>query len=277
MLSGLPRSYQIAGNLKKIISGKVIEMLKQLAASNPKEYNQFWQEFGYYIQEGAATENDHPENLYPLLRFRTTARQDIWCSLDDYIRRMVPGQTAIYYLVSDSDRSLKNSTYLSKLRQLGYDALVFMDSAVVFMAETQNSYQDYPFINVANADFSQPETEKVDILQREPSPQEANLAALVVRIHTILADRVEDVRIFTGLENVPARLVEIPGTAPLSTRSPQPVSKDTEINSKRVLELNPNHPILVQLTSLPPENPLCVLIVEQIYENARLTATLHPS
>jgi molecular chaperone HtpG len=45
---------------------------------------------------------------------------------------------------------------------------------------------------------------------------------------------------------------------------------------KKVLELNPQHPILLQLNSLPSEAELGQLIIEQIYENALLIEGLHP-
>ena len=45
---------------------------------------------------------------------------------------------------------------------------------------------------------------------------------------------------------------------------------------KKVLELNPYHPILMQLNSLPPETELGHMIMDQIYENALLIEGLHP-
>jgi molecular chaperone HtpG len=264
-------------DLKKLITGKVVDMLKQFASANAKGYNRFWQEYGYYIQGAAATEQDAPESLYPLLRFRTTAHMDEWCSLDEYLQRMAPGQADIYYIVSDSERSLYNSPHLRVLNQFGYEALVFMDPAIVFVAETLNSYQGYPLVNVANADLALPDSMKKPVVQEAPPVQVENFAGLMTRIRSMLGDRVVDVRISDQLGDSPARLVEIPNFLSPSGGRVQPFMPDGFGISKKVLELNPRHLILTHLNSLPPENPLYSLIVEQIYENARLSASVQSS
>jgi molecular chaperone HtpG len=45
---------------------------------------------------------------------------------------------------------------------------------------------------------------------------------------------------------------------------------------KKILELNPRHPILLNLSSLPAGDPLNSLVIEQIYEDALLIEGLHP-
>jgi molecular chaperone HtpG len=44
----------------------------------------------------------------------------------------------------------------------------------------------------------------------------------------------------------------------------------------KVLEINPRHPILARLQSLPPDDPRAPLIIEQLYEDALLIEGLHP-
>ena len=45
---------------------------------------------------------------------------------------------------------------------------------------------------------------------------------------------------------------------------------------KKVLELNPRHPILLRLNALPAGDPLGALVIEQVYEDALLIEGLHP-
>ena len=45
---------------------------------------------------------------------------------------------------------------------------------------------------------------------------------------------------------------------------------------KKVLELNPQHPIIQSLNTLPEEDALRPVIIEQIYEDALLIEGLHP-
>ena len=45
---------------------------------------------------------------------------------------------------------------------------------------------------------------------------------------------------------------------------------------KKILELNPRHPILVNLNNIPASNSLSSIIIEQIYDDAILIEGLHP-
>lgn len=52
--------------------------------------------------------------------------------------------------------------------------------------------------------------------------------------------------------------------------------KEDFVPPKKVLELNPRHPILTGLSALPADNALSALVVEQVYEDALLIEGLHP-
>jgi molecular chaperone HtpG len=42
------------------------------------------------------------------------------------------------------------------------------------------------------------------------------------------------------------------------------------------LEINPRHPILARLNTLPEDSPLAPLVIDQVYEDALLIEGLHP-
>ena len=54
------------------------------------------------------------------------------------------------------------------------------------------------------------------------------------------------------------------------------LDKEFEI-PKKILEVNPGHPILVNLMKRPEDDPLRATIIEQIFENALLIEGLHPN
>ncbi len=83
--------------LKKTLTGRLIRELKKLAEEDATKYLTFWQEFGRFVKEGIATDFAERENLAPLLRFHTSQKPGEWSSLDAYLERAQPEQTAIYY------------------------------------------------------------------------------------------------------------------------------------------------------------------------------------
>jgi molecular chaperone HtpG len=137
------------------------------------------------------------------------------------------------------------------------------------------SYMDYPLVNIADADLALPKGEKEPVGVAVSIPYE-NFASLVARVQTMLCDRVLDVRLTDQLNDTPARLVDIQADADQDTGRIHRLGMDKSGVPRKMLELNPRHPILAQLNSLSLENPLSSLIIEQIYENARLAASIQP-
>ncbi len=73
-----------------------------------------------------------------------------------------------------------------------------------------------------------------------------------------------------------ARLVDPDGSLdPQLQRVYKYLGKEYEV-PKKILELNPSHPILKNLLTLEPGSDLQKLIIEQIYDSALLVEGLHP-
>ena len=73
-----------------------------------------------------------------------------------------------------------------------------------------------------------------------------------------------------------ARLVDPEGTMNQEMqRVYRILEKDFEV-PKKILEINPSHPIIKQLSGLNSDHPLNALVIEQVYENALLIEGLLP-
>ena len=268
------QSNRIMAQLKKLVTSKVLDTLRKLAVDDPSKYNQFWAGYARYLKQGVAMEPEEPEGLYSLLRFHTTTHPGEWSSLDDYLQRMPPGQEQIYYIVGDDERSVLYSPHLDVVRRAGYEVLIMADPLDAFMLVRLTQYKEHKLANVADADLKLPETPG-----QEPETEEApqvEMEALVGRIRQHLGDQVSDVRLTTRLTDSPARLVDPQGAPnPEMQRVMRLLNQEFE-TPKKVLELNPHHPILQRLNALPEPSPLAGLIIDQIYEDALLIEGLHP-
>ena len=268
------QSNRIMAQLKKLVTSKVLDTLRKLAVDDPSKYNQFWAGYARYLKQGVAMEPEEPEGLYSLLRFHTTTHPGEWSSLDDYLQRMPPGQEQIYYIVGDDERSVLYSPHLDVVRRAGYEVLSMADPLDAFMLVRLTQYKEHKLANVADADLKLPETPG-----QEPESEEApqvEMEALVGRIRQHLGDQVSDVRLTTRLTDSPARLVDPQGAPnPEMQRVMRLLNQEFE-TPKKVLELNPHHPILQRLNALPEPSPLAGLIIDQIYEDALLIEGLHP-
>jgi molecular chaperone HtpG len=137
-----------------------------------------------------------------------------------------------------------------------------------------HKYKDYELKNVAQADVDtsqkpkdQPEAEKI---------ADDDFNSLVERFKEILGESVADVRASNRLSQSVARLADPDGTAnPELQRVYKYLGKEYEI-PKKILELNPSHPMLKKLLKLDPSSDLQKAIIEQIYDSALLVEGLHP-
>jgi molecular chaperone HtpG len=269
------QSTRIMAQLKKLVTSKVIDTLKKLAEDDRSQYDHFWEGYARFVKQGVAIEQGEPQELYPLLRFHTTTRLDQWVSLEDYVQQMKTDQEDIYYIMGDDERSVVYSPHLDAIRHFGYEALIMTDPVDAFMLARLDKYQDHPFRNVATADLVLPENEQPKG-ETGPTLAEEDHARLLERFKTLLGERVADVRMTGRLSESPARLVDPEGAMnPELQRVYRLLNREYEV-PKKILELNPHHPILARLNGLPENDPRCSLVIEQIYEDALLIEGLHP-
>jgi molecular chaperone HtpG len=270
------QSNRVIAQIKRVITSKVIDTLKKLAADKPEDYAKFWKNFGRFIKEGIATDRDSVDSLSPLLRFHTLNSPAELKSLDDYIQGLKPEQKKIYYLLGDDERSAVHSPHLDVFRHNAVDVLLMTDPLDSFMLMALNRYKDYDLANAAVEKPEMPAEEKSEPENQEAPLAEDDLQALLNRFKFVLGERVEDVRSTDRLIGSPARLVDAEGAMGQEVQRVYRLLRQEFEAPKKVLEINPRHPILKQLSQKPAGQDLDQLVIEQVYENALLIEGLHP-
>jgi molecular chaperone HtpG len=270
------QSTKVMSHLKKLVTTKVVDSLIKLAQEDEQKYHKFWDNYARYIKQGIAMEPDEPETLYPLLRFHTTNHPDKWISLDEYIQDMKPDQKDIYYIMGDDEHSVMYSPHLDVLQHHDYEVILMVDPVDAFMLVRLDKYKDYQLTNVAVADLAIPKRDEGELDDEKPSLAEEDYEKLIDRFKNQLGESVSEVRMTDRLANSPARLVDPEGAINQEMqRVYRLMDRDFEV-PKKVLELNPRHPIMVRLNALSKEDPLNPLVIQQIYEDALLIEGLHP-
>jgi HSP90 family molecular chaperone len=270
------QSTRVMSQLKKLITSKAIDMLENLAKDDQEKYEGFWAGYARYIKQGVAIEQNEPEALYPLLRFRTTTQPDKWTSLEEYVERMKEGQEQIYYIIGDDEHSVLYSPHLDVVRHHGYEVLLLTDPVDAFMLVRLKEYKDRALSNVATANLALPEGEGSEQEPDSAPLSEEQNAALLERFKTQLGEKVTEVRMTDRLFDSPARLVDPEGSLNQEMqRVYRLLNRDFEV-PKKVLELNPRHPILKRLNSLAEDDPRNALVIDMLYEDALLIEGLHP-
>ncbi len=98
-------NYQDSGliiKLRNVLTRRVIKMIDDEAKRDPEAYKKWYNDFGQFIKEGIAVDQDNKDPLFRLLRVNSRLHgSKKLLSLDDYIENMKDGQEKIYFLVNN--------------------------------------------------------------------------------------------------------------------------------------------------------------------------------
>ncbi|MFA5627793.1 MAG: molecular chaperone HtpG [Thiohalomonadaceae bacterium] len=227
---------------------KVLGMLEDLAKNDGEKYQQFWQEFGRVMKEGPGEDFANRERIGGLLRFASTHadNSEQTVSLHDYIARMQEGQEAIYYITADTFAAAKNSPHLEIFRKKGIEVLLLSDRVDEWLVSALPEFAGKPLQSVTKGALDLGKLED-DEIKHEQEKVADDFKELLSKVQDALGDSVKDVRITHRLTNSPACLVsdEHDMSANLERILKQSGQKLT--GSKPILELNPEHPLVLRL------------------------------
>jgi molecular chaperone HtpG len=266
---------KVMERIKNAVSHKVIDRLKELAATEPETYEKFWKEFSNFIKEGLATDPAGQERLKPLLRFYSTRPGELkLTSLAEYVGRMQPEQREIYYVLGDDLQSVTHSPHLDYFRRAKLEVLYLVDPLDSFMLGGLRSFEGFPLKSASDPSLELPKP--ADAEQTEALPQ-AEFETLAARFKEVLGDRISEVRVTDRLVDSPLRLVS-PGDASVHNmdRVRRMMDKDYTVPQK-IVEINSQHPLIKNVAALIGQDgssDLANAVIEQLYESALLVEGL---
>lgn len=249
------------------LTRRTIDLLAKLARDEPEKYATFWKEFGSVLKEGPAEDSTNRERIAKLLRFASTQtdKEEQEVSLEDYVSRMKPGQTAIYYVISETFAAAKSSPHLEVLRKKGLEVLLLSDRIDEWLMDHLHEFDGKSFRNVARGELdlgavqSDEEKKAQETLSKEHT-------AILERIRKTLGDRVSDVRVTSRLADSPACLVLGENDMGAQMRRILEAAGQKAPATKPLLEINPAHPLLARLEATSDEaafSDLAMLLFEQ--------------
>ncbi|WP_293779498.1 molecular chaperone HtpG, partial [uncultured Oxalicibacterium sp.] len=233
---------------------RVLSMLEELANSDDQaekdKYASFWTEFGQVLKEGIGEDHANKERIAKLLRFASTHNdsdaQNV--SLADYIGRMKEGQDKIYYVTAESFQAAKNSPHLEIFRKKGIEVLLLTDRVDEWMLSFLNDFEGKELASVAKGGLDlgklEDETEK-----KQHEETEQQYKDLVEKMKTALADKAKDVRVTFRLTDSPACLVSEEHELSANLVRMLKAAGQNAPDSKPILEINPDHPLVQRLKS----------------------------
>lgn len=273
------QSNRFMRGLGRTLRRRTVQTLKEMAREDPEKYGRFWKQHSRTIKEGLVNEPANVDDVLPLLRFPSSRSNGTLTSLDEYVERMADNQEAIYYVIGDTVQAVANSPHLDPFRARDLEVLYWVDPLDPFIAPLLKEYKDKPLQNIDDAGLELPEVEDAPDSEQTETLSESDLNRFIGRCVTTLGERVVEVRASKLLQKSPVRLVTPEGTPDREMqRLYRFLDQEYEI-PKRILEVNPRHPLIVDLAQLVTANPQAGIIdlaIEQLYSSALVQEGLHP-
>ena len=287
------QSNPILRQIRRALTSRLQRELKSLADKEPHKYAGFWEEFGLFLKEGVATQNDSRDALLELLRFHSTksAAADSASTWEEVAPEAATDEAESENAQTDTesdaaqtasqsvDGLISLAQYVSRMKAdqsdiyyvLG-DALSSValsphldyfrahDIEVLYMTDPIDGYMISMLREFDGKPFKNVDDSDLNLPDNDEQKDEAeeasegDFARLIERAKNVLGDRVTDVRESKQLVKNPCRLVSPQGSPDRDLqRLLRLTQQDYEI-PKKMLELNRKHPVIVHLTQILAKN-----------------------
>ena len=231
--------------IQKNLVGKVLSTLSEMKEKSGEDYLKFYKEFGPVLKEGIHFDLASKDKLQELVLFESSKTEPgAYVSLKEYTERMPEGQKEIYFITGTSRKALEGSPHLEIFRSKGYEVLFMLDPVDEWVVQSLNEYDGKKLKAVDRGDVDLGSEEEKKEQEAKKEEHVKHYKDLLEFIKETLKDRVKEVRLSNRLTDSACCLVaDEYGMNANMERILKAMNQEVP-DSKRVLELNPEHPIM---------------------------------
>merc|ERR1712107_44586 len=227
-------------------------------------WQKFWKEFNKNLKMGCYEDDSNRSKLSKLLRFYTTKSEEKEISLDKYLDRMQESQESIYYMSGDSLETMKKAPALQIFKKKDIEVLMLTDHLDEPCIQKLADYEGKKFVSIQKADVKLDETEEEKKRFTKLKDMYKSLTDWWKEKLTELTEKgaMKDAGVKVEKVELSKRLTESPVVVVTSqfgySEQQEKVMKAQSFQNKdqvgmmsgrKTLEVNPNHPVVVDLLS----------------------------
>lgn len=245
--------------IRTAITKRILREIDKLSESDPVAFEAFWLQFGPVIKEGLYDAVQHRDEIFKICRFHSTHEEGNMTTLENYVSRMQDGQKSIFYISGEKATALMNSPQIEGFKARNIEVLLLEDTIDEFWIQSAMGYKDHPFVSVTKGDIdldnvaqaaSEKTTEKLDEESNDETSEDGNVVQLIDRMKDILGDEIGDIRTSSRLTTSPVCLVAGDAETDLNLEKMLRIQQQYQGESKRVLEINASHPLILRMAEI---------------------------
>ena len=233
--------------IRRRLTKKVLSTIKEMQSERQADYRTFWTQFGRVLKEGLLSDFENQDTLLRISSFASTHSAEEPTTLAEYVARMKNGQKEIFYATGESRELLLKSPHLEAFKAKGYEVLLLTDPVDEVWVGSVTEFDGNTLQSVAKGEVDLDSEDEKTAHQAERQEQERDFADLLSWLKETLGDHVKEVRLSTRLTESPACLItDAFGMTPALARMYRASGQAVPVG-KRILELNPTHPLIAGL------------------------------
>merc|ERR1712176_489281 len=224
----------------------------------------FWKEFNKNLKMGCYEDDSNRSKLSKLLLFVTTKSEGKEINLDKYLDRMQESQESIYYMSGESLEVMQKAPNLQMFKKKDIEVLMLSDHLDEPCIQKLADYEGKKFVSIQKADVKLDETEdekkrftklkdmykpltdwwkeKLTDLTEKGAMKDAGVKVEKVELSKRLTE--SPVVVVTSQFGYSAQQERV-----MKAQSFQNKDQVGMMSGRKTLEVNPNHPVVVDLLS----------------------------
>merc|ERR1712185_204413 len=222
----------------------------------------FYKEFNKNLKMGCYEDDSNRSKISKLLRFRSTKSEDKDISLDKYLDRMAESQESIYYMSGESMETMMKAPNLQIFKKKDLEVLMLSDHLDEPCIQKLADYEGKKFVSIQKADVKLDETEEEKKRFSKLKDMYKPLTDWWKETLTEVTEKgaMKDAGVKIEKVEVSKRLTESPVVVVTSqfgysaqqekvmrAQSFQNKDQVNMMSGRKTLEINPNHPVVVDL------------------------------
>merc|ERR1712113_981163 len=229
----------------------------------------FYKEFNKNLKMGCYEDDSNRSKISKLLRFISTKSEGKEISLDKYLDRMQESQESIYYMSGDNLEVMKKAPSLQVFKKKDIEVLMLADHLDEPCIQKLADYEGKKFVSIQKADVKLDETEEEKKKFTKVKDMYKPLTDWWKETLTELTEKgaMKDAGVKIEKVEISKRLTESPVVVVTSqfgysaqqekimkAQAFQNKDQLSMMSGRKTLEVNPNHPVVIDLLSKVKEN-----------------------
>jgi len=230
--------------MRRRLVKKVLSTVQDMMTSNVEHYKTFWAQFGRVVKEGLINDAENRETILGIVSSASTYHAEQLTTLRQYLDRMKDGQQDIYYVTGESRSIIESSPHMEAFRAKGFEVLLLTDPVDEMWVESVREFDGKRFQSIAKGQVDLDTEEEKQTAESDRDQQKKDFADLLSWMTTTLQEDVKEVRLSSRLTTSPACIVgDTHDVTPTLEKMYRAMGQDIP-PIKRILELNPTHPLV---------------------------------